>query len=803
MKDSNPDRRIKKIHFQTGMLKNISDKSSCKTYLFSGDDIPEEAKKIFNKDKIAELTGQWGDPDMCDPVQYHKVIVELTAGNILVYEVFNLAVMMFAFSDEKFKRLFRFIILLETAAENLEPERSGTESKIIKFPKKKDSDINADMLAEYEPGEAWLIFRMDIVVAEKPADVLFLMDIGSRFVFGYDIVMDEASLYSEVEKLMRSAYKAQKFWPGILYCSQNDPAKELFERNAAKKSIKFKTAPVRAFYEITFPVIGSFRSFTETAGSEGAKEKPYEPPDEEELEALTMIPDTYDPCPCASGKKFKFCCKPVYAEIVESMASAQEGRISRALKCLDEAKEKAGETPEILCRYAIVYSFSDKKKSYEYRDRCLALNPNHPRANYILGIDLKGQGKYKEALKAYMRAVENYPSCDRFHLNEVWNNIGSVYYELGEFQNAREAWEKALDYMPSDKLTRENLELLDDTENELAGEDLDLPGDMDAEVAGKSSAFGAEIKEILKGKDFSSIKEMNDYLMDYSMKKNRTPRAELGGLSPVMMAALLYEPVDSPKSPLKFSKKIEEEKLNKSLFFIDAKRILKLFKDLSPVKMTVSKNLNRKFVAEVLKVSEYKKEQETWLYEKKAMNEQDFWWLHIMRIIFDIAGIIRKRKGAFHIAKAGKEYLNRPGIELYTVLFKIFFYKFNMEYAVHFGPEIPEIQQTVNFSLFMARNHCADWTKPEDFSKKVIIDGLRMHERVKWESKFWTLEDAHEGRFIRPMVDFGLFDTRKDDSDPKGPGKYLIKSSSLLRKFIDFRFPEDNNRSGNFDIRFD
>ena len=40
---------------------------------------------------------------------------------------------------------------------------------------------------------------------------------------------------------------------------------------------------------------------------------------EQEECAKKMIPDSYDLCPCASGKKYKFCCKKIFVEIMECL----------------------------------------------------------------------------------------------------------------------------------------------------------------------------------------------------------------------------------------------------------------------------------------------------------------------------------------------------------------------------------------------------------------------------------------------------------------------------------------------------
>ena len=633
---------------------------------------------------------------------------------------------------------------------------------------KKQGPVTIEMLSEHKPAEAWLIFRMDILVGGQPADVCILMDIGSGFVFGHLIVLNMVPSLPEFENLMQKAYGTLEKWPEVLYCSMNDPAIALFERTAAGKGIRFQTAPGQVFYEISEPVIKSFRRVS-------APPEPDEISEEEKEMARFLIPDSYDPCFCASGKKFKFCCKPVFPEIAESMALTEEGKIKQALECLDRAREKAGLTPEILCRYAIVYSYSDKKKSDEHRAMCLKLNPRHPRANYIMGIDLKESGDYEKALEAYMAAAENYPPGDRFHLNEVWNNIGTVYYELGNYKSAGAAWEKALKYMPQDKTARKNMELLDSVNK-----------------AGTNSA-SAELAAILRVKVFSSQEDMEQFVSEYARKKNSSPLDELGGLSPLQAAGLLYEPQGSAKSPITLSSSIKEALLENSLFYTDAKNILTLFNKLQPVKMTVSKNLNRKFVLEAYNISEYAKKNPERYYCSGAMNEDDFWWLHIMRVVFSLAGLIRIRKGNFYVTADGRQYLEKPGGELFVKLFRTFFYKFNLDYLSYGGPDISGIQRTVNFSLFMARTYCSDWKTCEDFTEKVVFEGMRLdkeYDRIgnEYISAREILVSAYMERFIQAMIDFGFFDTKESDNKPEYGKRVMIRTSELMKSFVNFDF---------------
>jgi len=307
---------------------------------------------------------------------------------------------------------------------------------------------------QFKPNEAWLIFRIDalIRIQDTPADMYILMDIGSSYIFGQIIITDKAPLEIDIHRLMKNAYSQKNEWPSAIYYTANDPFDEMFRKFAEQKKISFKIEPASAFNNITDPVKKSFYHYLKN----GESIEPEYPDDEVEA-AMALLPDSYDPCPCASGKKYKFCCKPFFPEIISAMNFAEEGRYRDALLWMDKARKKAGDTPEILCRYAIVYSFFDNAKSDEYLEKCLTAFSGHPRANYIKGIQAKESGNYDEAIKYYMTAINNYPEGDRFHLNEVWNNLGSVYFEMKDYINAKWAWEKALEYLPGDRIVRENL----------------------------------------------------------------------------------------------------------------------------------------------------------------------------------------------------------------------------------------------------------------------------------------------------------------------------------------------------------
>ncbi|MCP4717746.1 MAG: tetratricopeptide repeat protein [Deltaproteobacteria bacterium] len=310
---------------------------------------------------------------------------------------------------------------------------------------------------DFSPQEAWLLFRLDTQVAEKSADVYMLMELSGGDLIASEATLDEGLTPQQLQSLLNQAHNKKAYWPKTLLLTKGDPVVHSFAKLPLPAGMALSPHPASAFEELIVPVKESFGEFCYSPSSlfySHAKDDVHP----EDIEAARQsLPDAYDPCPCASGKKYKFCCKPIFREISGAMTAAEEGRKQAALKYIQEAKKRAGETAEVLCREAIVYSFFDEAEFKRLLERCLERFPEHPRANYIMGLHCREQRRFQKAVTFYAKAIENYPRTDRFHLNEVYNNIGTVYYELSKYQEAKEAWEQALFLLPSDRTVKGNL----------------------------------------------------------------------------------------------------------------------------------------------------------------------------------------------------------------------------------------------------------------------------------------------------------------------------------------------------------
>ena len=76
------------------------------------------------------------------------------------------------------------------------------------------------------------------------------------------------------------------------------------------------------------------------------------------------------------------------------------------------------------------------------------------KAQAVFGIEVAQRGLWREALYRWQRATELDPSYAA-----AWNDLGIAYEHRGEFDKAREAYEKALELEPGNVIIQQNYDL--------------------------------------------------------------------------------------------------------------------------------------------------------------------------------------------------------------------------------------------------------------------------------------------------------------------------------------------------------
>jgi hypothetical protein len=106
---------LERIEYRTGMLEPEDDPDDLPVKIWRKGKIPRELRKSLHEEDLLNLGGVHGDDKIGDPIEYHHVKLVLT-DDVIEITVFNRAIMMFRSNDERFRRLFRAINVLEQHA---------------------------------------------------------------------------------------------------------------------------------------------------------------------------------------------------------------------------------------------------------------------------------------------------------------------------------------------------------------------------------------------------------------------------------------------------------------------------------------------------------------------------------------------------------------------------------------------------------------------------------------------------------------------------------------------------------------
>jgi tetratricopeptide (TPR) repeat protein len=123
--------------------------------------------------------------------------------------------------------------------------------------------------------------------------------------------------------------------------------------------------------------------------------------------------DAYQPCPCGSGKKFKWCCQAFYGEIKRAEQLWENNQREAALNLMQKLSQTHVNSTEVWGRYAEMLVDAQRLEEAEAAlDKAMELNPRYARG-LILRANLRHQaGEVESALSLYRKADEYAPLED-------------------------------------------------------------------------------------------------------------------------------------------------------------------------------------------------------------------------------------------------------------------------------------------------------------------------------------------------------------------------------------------------------
>lgn len=286
---------------------------------------------------------------------------------------------------------------------------------------------------------------------------------------------------------------------------------------------------------------------------------------------------------------------------------------------------------------------------------------------------------------------------------------------------------------------------------------------------------------------YGSIDELNFRLQNLMKAHNELSDPKMGNLSPNQANKLIYSKWEGSDSTIKLNENLVLSDLQEARFLLNARIFLEALANQEGDTATAKGNLNRKFTKLIFERMHWRPgHKEDTIRFNKVLNEHDVWPLHIVRIICELARLVRKRKRKFLVTNKGQQLLaEQKAGELYTLLFRTFFRQFNLSYLDSLS-ECYGLQGTIAYSLYRLKKVATSWQTPDSLVQSILLPKVR--EQVQqslsvYIKPCWFIE----ARLLRPLEDFGLLDCSYDDAYKgltRRPEK--VRKTGLFDGFINF-----------------
>ncbi len=172
-----------------------------------------------------------------------------------------------------------------------------------------------------------------------------------------------------------------------------------------------------------------------------------------------MASDAYSPCPCGSGKKFKWCCQPIHVGIDKAFQQEAEGQHEAALRTMDEVIAQNPDNPEPLGRKAqLLFDQGRADEAEATLQKALDLSPTYPFGYLLRGLFRRAEGELPGALLLFRKAAELYDPEARTVLARVYSLIADAELRMNRPVAARAALQMALRCEPNDPEQAESFE---------------------------------------------------------------------------------------------------------------------------------------------------------------------------------------------------------------------------------------------------------------------------------------------------------------------------------------------------------
>jgi hypothetical protein len=307
-----------------------------------------------------------------------------------------------------------------------------------------------------------------------------------------------------------------------------------------------------------------------------------------------------------------------------------------------------------------------------------------------------------------------------------------------------------------------------------------LPFDIRSELR---EAVAQVIGELGEDADEDTLMEaLNRAMEQRTGGYNVALQGELGGLSPIQIRRLLSSDWEDPDGAVQLRRDLPFEEIAHVEFLSRARALLGFAIERGPMDATQAGNLKLAVVNDLIDHLQLADQFAGMRGRGKRITEQDVWPLHIARVICDLAGLLHRRSQRFHVTRKGRKLADpEHAAELYALLFRTWFRKFNTQYGG--GLDWPGLQQQLAFTLYHLPDAAAEWRSAADLLPDVVLPFV-LDEAPRGSLEWPLAPIAFARAVLHPLADLGLVEVRSPERS--GGGKALYRSTPLAGKLIRF-----------------
>ncbi|UFS70578.1 hypothetical protein LPW11_22270 [Geomonas sp. RF6] len=298
------------------------------------------------------------------------------------------------------------------------------------------------------------------------------------------------------------------------------------------------------------------------------------------------------------------------------------------------------------------------------------------------------------------------------------------------------------------------------------------------------SSLLATVQKALEEGEF--FEEEADAAAERLAQANRTGIDDFQGLSPEQMYRMIYFPFDSP----------EIVTFPTTLDVVPEAPIIDLFtllaEALGPdgVKPTVTGKLPRKLCQDTIRAYLGEEEYRKLTSVGEILREVEFSDLHVLRIVAEMAGLIRRYKGKFILGRECRKVLaEEGGAGIYPRLLMTYLRHFNWGYGDTWAGT-PSIQQFFLFSLFLLQKYGDQWQGNSFYEDLFMRAFPRVVEEVLPQgqsSPEEVLRRCYSRRFFGDVCRrFGLVEIARVEW---AYSEFRLRKRPLLESAVKFHLP--------------